>query len=276
MEQIKLSKLLQNNLKNGRGNYFMKFLMDQEIDIEKYSQDQIIFPYSERLKIVTYKKRGKLGEEKSNYLVMPESVFILVMADMESSGFHTSSIDLQGQGEQYIKASAGRGLISYDMVHNFLKNGFSFLSCVFKKENMFIGIDRFSRIWSNDLAVISMTGELIGSYLTEALKNFLIPAKMEYSEEKLLTKTQISNYSAEDNIVENIRARLGRKKINYFKKFRDGSFLIYAYTENKSSIMGIFYRNNILSIIPMESTDLNTMIEMSEIVEKSGGVFIGR
>ncbi len=275
MEQIKLSQIIKNNLRGNSGYYIMKFITGLEMSLDGYSTEHIVFPYSENLKIISYRSRKAPKTRENDFLIMPENVFAKLASDMENSGFYPSSVELEGEEGEYFRTSSSRTLISYDVIIKFLKNGFSFKSCTFRKDKTYFGVDRFSRIWSNDRDIISVLGELTAQYLSEALKNFYLNKGAETSIENVILRPYISDYSVSSEIVERLKLRLGKRRITLIKRFRNGDTLIYAYASDQSHRIEMVIRQNNMSLVSMNSTDLNTVIEMSEIVEKAGGVFVG-
>ncbi len=275
LEQIKLSKLIKDNFRGNRGNFIIKFTTGKDVELEEYSAEQIIFPYSENLKIISYRNRRAPGKRETEFLVMPESVFTKLASEMESSGFFPYSIELQGQKGEAMTALSAEGLITYDLIFKFLKNGFSFHSCIFRKDNMILGVERFSRIWSNDRDLISTTGEIMAQYISEALKNFSLFSHSEAEGENTLVKPYIADYIVDSESFANIKLRLGQRRIFFAHKFRNKDVVLYAYASSKSHRIQIFFKGNALNVVSMESTDLNTLIEISEIVEKAGGIFVG-
>ena len=267
--------MIKNNLRGNSGYYIMKFITGQEMSLDGYSSEHIVFPYSENLKIISYRSRKTPKIRESDFLIMPENVFARLASDMEGSGFYPSTVELEGEEGEYLGASSAMTLISYDVIFKFLKNGFSFRTCVFRKDRTYFGVDRFSRIWSNDREIISTMGELTAQYLSEALKNFPLNRSAESTTENMIQRPYISDYSANSEVFERLKLRLGKRRITLSRRFRNGENLIYAFASNQTHRIEIAFTGTNLSLVSMNSTDLNTLIVMSEIVEKAGGIFVG-
>jgi hypothetical protein len=277
LDRLNIEEIFNSNLSEKGGNFVVRFVLGREVNLEKYSSDQIIIPFSSSLKLIARKFKGRLKDEKDNVLIMQEPVFIQILSTFENSGFHIETIYFKGEGNYIFKAKVkGGNIIDYDTVLTLLNNGFTFKNCVFRRENIFFGVDRNSRLWSNDRSVIGKMSTVIGEFISDSLKGMEIFYQSNLENENILFVRSSFSYLANLDVVAEIKKRIGNSRINLHKRFKDGSLILYVFMDNKKNIVMLHFYGNKLSVIPMASSDINTIIEINEIAKKSGGIFVGK
>ncbi|MGP6239896.1 hypothetical protein ACNF40_05725 [Cuniculiplasma sp. SKW4] len=270
-----IGQIVEENVIKRKGSFVFKYIYgDPEIrDWEE--EDSIIIPLRGRLKIITPRKTGRVGENRGSFLRLPEAALRKIVSDLQESGFHIRSLNMTGTGGDLFHAvTSGDDIISFDLFWKLLNSGFSFQNALFTRDYIYAGLDATSRLWSNNRDLITSLGEKLADYIQFAISNLEKIILQNQRDDRIMGKERMMKYSLNEDILEEIIRRLGRGKINLSRKGKDMRRVVYS-TSISEDLFLLFYGNKDLTIVPIGPVSLNGLIEYVEIIEKAGGVFLG-
>ncbi len=276
MEQLNLKEIIRTNLRSDKGIHVVYFLSERDIDIHDYCTGQIVIPFSPLIRVVAYNSpRGRILSQSSS-LTMPESVFLKIMEDMESIGLIPTRLDMSGRGKDKISIESSQHIIEFDAIRRYLEIGFSFRSCQFSDGTRTLNVERTSRLWSNNIEVLSTISNNVASYLSQAMENFSNLRSNTGRELNVLKREGMMLFSCSQRVLRFARERIGSKKISYSKNLMDDSTVFFIPDKKKEGFIILHHSAETLRIKTIQPCSVNLMIEVVESIEKSGGIFIGR
>lgn len=276
LEQLNLKEIIRTNLRSDRGIQVLYFLSERDVDIHDYGTGHIVIPFSPLIRVVAYNSlRGKIQGQSSN-LIMPESVFMKIMEDMESIGMLPVKLEMSGRGKDRISTQSTQHIIEYDAIRRYLEIGFSFRSCQFSDGTRTLNVERSSRLWSNSVDLISTIGNNVATYLSQAMQNFVDSRIGTGRDVNVLKRESMMMFTCSPRVLRFTRERIGHKKISYSGKLMDDSSLFFIPDKEKEGFIILHHLDETLRMKTIQPCSTNLMIDIVESIEKSGGVFIGR
>ena len=270
-----IGQIVEENVIKRKGSFIFKYIYgDPEIrDWEQ--EDSIIIPLKGRLKIITPRRTGKVGENHGSFLRLPEAALRKIAADAQESGFYIRSLNMIGTGGDLFHASTSSDdIISFDLFWNILNRGFTFQNAMFIRDDMHMGIDSMSRLWSNSRDLIASFGEKLADYIQFAISDLEKIVMQDQKDDRIMGKERMMKFSLDSNVLNEIIGRLGRNRVNLSRKGKDRNRVVYS-TSLSEDLFLLFYDDDNLTLMPVGPVSLNGLIEHVEIIEKAGGVFLG-
>lgn len=270
-----IGQIVEENVIRRKGSFIFKYIYGDPELRDWEQEDSIIIPLRGKLKIITPRKTGRIGENRGSFLRLPEAALRKIAADAQEAGFHIRALNMAGIGGDVFHASTSHeDIISFDLFWNLLNKGFSFQNALFTREGIYIGLDSTSRLWSNSRELITSFGENLAEYIQFAISDLEKIIMQNQRDDRIIGKEKMMKYSLNQDMFEDIVKRIGRNRINLSRKGKDRGRILYSSSFSDDMFM-IFYEHQNLTLMPIGPVTLNGLIEYVEIIEKAGGVFLG-
>ena len=268
-----IEEILQSNVKKEGGHYILKFIygpLPHEFD------NYITIPFQGQLNILSPLRTNRSGKLSTPYLKLPQAAFRKLLSDMEESDFRITSISMQKSRDEYFRMNnCAQVELSFNNVVSLLENGYQFSQCVFTREDDIFGVNSQSQIWSSQKSLVSVMGNTLAKYTMEiigSLEKFLNVDS--YGTESTISHNTIK-YGVNNDTISTFLDRVGRKRINIIRKGPGKNTSTIFWTHSRRSIINVYFTGDIGYILSLPNTDINTLIETAEIMESSGGIYIG-
>lgn len=270
-----IGQIVENNVIRRGGSFIFKYIYGNPEIRDWEIEDSIIIPLTGKLKIITPRITGKLKENHGSYLRLPESALRKSVTDIQEMGFFIKNMNLIGTGNDYIRAAVSRGdILGFETLWKALNLGYTFQYGSFFKDDVYFGMDSSSRIWSNSRELITIMGEKMAEYISEAISGLEKFVINDQRDERIIGKEKIIRYSADDESFREILKRIGRNRINMMKREKNGDHIIYCNSVSGEVFM-IHYGNGNITLMPIGEVGLNSLMEYVELIEKMGGAYLG-
>ncbi len=236
----------------------------------------ITIPFQGNLNILSPLRTNRSGKLVAPYLKLPQAAFRKLLSDMEESGFRITSINMQKSRDEYFRMNNCTEVeLSFSNVASLLENGYQFSQCVFTREDAILGVNSQSQIWSDQKSLVSAMGNTLARYTMEiigSLEKFLNTDS--YGIEGTISHNTIT-YGVYDETLSRFMEMVGRKKINMIRRGPGKTVSITFWTHSRNNIINAYFTGDTGYILTFPGTDINTLIETAEIMESSGGIYIG-
>jgi hypothetical protein len=268
-----IEEILESNVRRSDGFYVLRYVYGP---LPHRYDEYIAIPFHGDLRLLSPMKGDKSGDDIESFIKLPISSLTRVMSDMEESGFSISSLDMQKTREEYIRMNNCLDVgLDYASITSLLESGFHFNSCTFMKEGVILGINSRSRLWSNDRNLLSVVGNGLANQMMDVINGF---EKYIISDAPTVHGTvshQAIAYGSFDDTLSRFVETVGKRRTNLYRKMKGKTAYITFWTHSTSNIIMASFSGNKAYLVPLASTDLNTVMESAEIMENSGGIFLG-
>ncbi len=270
-----IAEMVENNVVKKKGSFIFKYIYGDPEIRDWEDEDSIIIPLNGRLKIITPRRTGKIRENRGSFLRLPEASLRKIASDAHESGFNIRSLSMTGMGGDIFHASlSSDGIISFETFWNLLDSGFSFQNGIFVRDDVYLGIDSTSRLWSNSRELISSFGDNLAGYIQSSIAGMERMIPQNQRDDRIFGKERMMKYSVSPDSFNEIIRRIGRNRINLMKRENGQKRTVYS-TSMSGDLFIMFHTGENLTFMPIGPVSLNGLIEYVEIIEKAGGVFLG-
>ncbi len=276
MDHIDIERILEENFSKKSSIFIVDFIHRGDLDLRSYEKGQVVFPYSPMLSILARGARRVSSSDEETSLTMPESVFLKILEDMEASEFKITKLEMVGKGSEKVLFNSKNFYIDYDIVEKLLNYGFTLKNCIFHKNGSFIGVSRYSSLWSNDIKTLGLTSERVAINLDSSLMNFVNLNEIKSNENKVYRAGNILQFKNQFGLLESLLERIGKKRVSLIRKMRNGTSIFYVLDSKRNGGILVQHTYDSIKMRVFAQCSVNLIIDVAEAIEKSGGVFIGR